>query len=69
MRNVRVNINLDRCSGTGVCVLSAPDVFDQSAQDGKVFVLANANTEEHLNAIRDAVTNCPTRALSLDERE
>ena len=68
MKNIRLAINLDRCNGTGVCVLSAPQVFDQS-NDGKVFVITGVSTEENIATIREAVGNCPTRALSLEERE
>lgn len=68
MKNIRLAINLDRCNGTGVCVLSAPQVFDQS-NDGKVFVITGASTAENMAAIRAAVTNCPTRALSFAEIE
>lgn len=67
MPRVRLIIDLDRCNGTGVCVLSAPLIFDQGAQDGKAFVRDGANTEQNLQAIREAVVNCPTRALLLEE--
>jgi ferredoxin len=69
MGTVRIVIDLDRCMGTGVCILAAPKVFDQSAEDGRVFVLENVETEQHLAAIREAVAACPSRALSLAERE
>lgn len=68
MASIKVVIDLDRCAGMGVCVLSAPQVFDQSAEDGKVFVLNDVNTDAQAVAIREAVANCPTRALSVDER-
>lgn len=67
MARLKLVIDLDRCAGTGVCVLTAPQVFDQSDENGKVFVQANANLEDHDRAVREAVANCPTRALSLKE--
>jgi len=39
---VRVLADRDRCVGAGQCVLSAPDVFDQSDQDGRVLILPHA---------------------------
>ena len=33
MENIRIVLDLDRCAGTGVCILTAPRVFDQSAAE------------------------------------
>lgn len=67
MPRPKLVIDLDRCAGTGTCVLTAPRVFDQSDANGKVFVQDQANLEEQADAVREAVANCPTRALSLKE--
>lgn len=39
---VRILADRDRCIGAGQCVLSAPDVFDQSDDDGRVLILPHA---------------------------
>jgi ferredoxin len=67
MAKLKLVIDLDRCGSTGQCVLMAPKVFDQSAENGKVFVLHDANLEDQESAVREAILNCPTRALSLKE--
>jgi ferredoxin len=67
MAKLKLVIDLDRCGGTGQCVLTAPKVFDQSPENGKVFVLQDVNLEMEENAVREAILNCPTRALSLKE--
>ncbi|HKY91595.1 MAG TPA: ferredoxin [Nevskiaceae bacterium] len=67
MSRLKLVIDLDRCAGTGQCVLTAPKVFDQSADNGKVFVLEHVNLAEQEAAVREAVLNCPTRALSVKE--
>ena len=36
---MRVEVHADRCIGSGVCVLIAPDVFDQRDDDGVVVLL------------------------------
>lgn len=67
MSKVKIVIDKSRCHGMGVCVLRSPEIFDQSSTDGKVFVVENANLSENIEAIRDAVFDCPSQALSLIE--
>lgn len=69
MPTLKIVIDHERCAGMGVCVLAAPHVFDQSDEDGKVFVIENANTEDEADRVRQAVASCPTRALSIEERK
>ena len=64
MAGARVHADRDVCIGAGLCVLTAGAVFDQD-DDGIVVVL-----DEHpadVAAARDAVANCPSGALSLEE--
>jgi ferredoxin len=61
---VRVRADRDVCIGAGLCVVTAGEVFDQD-DDGIVVVL-----DEHpadVAAAREAVANCPSGALSLEE--
>jgi len=68
---VRVVADRDRCVGAGQCVLSAPDVFDQSDRDGRVLILPDAvplrpgGPLVDEDVARSAVDLCPSRALSL----
>jgi ferredoxin len=61
---VHVHADRDVCIGAGMCVLTAGAVFDQD-DDGIVVLL-----DEHPSdaaAVREAVANCPSGALSLEE--
>ncbi|TVT48596.1 ferredoxin, partial [Amycolatopsis rhizosphaerae] len=49
----------------GQCVLTDPDVFDQSDEDGTVVVLVER--PDDLEKVREAVHICPSQALSLVE--
>lgn len=63
--NVKVSANRDVCIGAGLCLLAAPDVFDQSDDDGLVVLL-----DEHPEdgpVVREAVANCPSGAISIVE--
>jgi ferredoxin len=59
---IRVQANRDVCIGAGMCVLTAGAVFDQD-DDGIVVVLEE--TPEDVDAVRQAVANCPSGALSI----
>jgi ferredoxin len=53
------------CIGAGMCVLTAPEVFDQSEDDGTVVLLDPDPPASSEAAVRRAVQMCPSGALSL----
>ncbi|MGW0747727.1 ferredoxin [Streptomyces sp. NPDC002817] len=56
-----------RCCSSGVCALTAPDVFDQSDEDGTVVLLtARPLVSDHV-AVREAAELCPSGAIELQE--
>jgi ferredoxin len=59
---VHVHADRDVCIGAGMCVLTAGAVFDQD-DDGIVVLLDEHPSDEA--AVREAVANCPSGALSL----
>lgn len=61
---VHVHADRDVCIGAGMCVLTAGAVFDQD-DDGIVVLLDEHPADEA--AVRDAVANCPSGALSLTD--
>jgi ferredoxin len=62
----RVEVDRERCVGSGSCEALAPDVFEVD-DDGVLIVHRPEPTEDELPDVRDAVRACPTRALSLAE--
>jgi ferredoxin len=62
---VRVVADRDRCSGAGMCAAVAPEVFDQSEEDGVVVVLDPEPPAGSLAAVTEAVTLCPVAAIAL----
>ncbi|SDO21076.1 ferredoxin [Actinacidiphila guanduensis] len=62
---MRVHVDQDRCCGSGMCVLSAPSVFDQRDEDGIVVLLDPEPPAEVLADVRDAVAGCPALAIEL----
>ncbi len=59
---LHVHADRDVCIGAGMCVLTAGAVFDQD-DDGIVVLLDEHPSDEA--AVREAVANCPSGALSL----
>lgn len=65
---MKVRVNQQRCVGSGQCVRTAPEVFDQREHDGIVVLLDNAPLEAHTQAVRKAARLCPAQAISIDEK-
>lgn len=63
---MRVEGNRDVCVGAGMCVLTAPDVFDQD-DDGIVKVLHPQPEAGEEPAVRQAATLCPSGAVHVSE--
>jgi ferredoxin len=63
---IRVRADRDVCIGAGMCVLTAERVFDQD-DDGLVELITPTPAPEDVAAVRRAVRNCPSGALSLAE--
>ena len=60
----RVEVDRDRCVGSGTCEALAPAVFEVD-DDGVLAVRRPEPGEDELTDVRDAVAACPTRALAL----
>ncbi|MEO3789931.1 ferredoxin [Nonomuraea sp. B10E15] len=52
------------CIGAGMCALTAPEVFDQSEDEGTVVLLRQTPPDGQEEAVRRAVTLCPSGAIS-----
>ncbi|GAA2974763.1 ferredoxin [Streptomyces lactacystinicus] len=58
-------MDAERCIGSGMCVLTAGEVFDQREDDGTSFVRQPEPPAGALDAVREAVALCPASAISL----
>lgn len=66
MSVVRIAAERDVCIGAGMCVMSAPAVFDQD-DEGVVVLLVDEPAGSATNAAREAVRLCPSGSLSIVE--
>jgi ferredoxin len=58
----RVEVDRDRCMGTGACVHAKPEVFGLGA-DGTAEVIGPVDEDDEF--LREVVAECPTAALRL----
>jgi ferredoxin len=59
---MRVEVDLDKCTGHGICESIAEDVFEVQ-DDGTVRIQENDRPEA--DRVQQAVTQCPAAALRL----
>ncbi|MFD2763015.1 ferredoxin [Micromonospora eburnea] len=64
---VRVRVNRERCCGSGNCVVTAPEIFDQDDEVGLVLLRVAEPPPDVADRVRQAVDLCPAGAISLDE--
>ena len=64
---MHVVVDRDRCCSSGQCVGAAPEVFDQSEDDGAVELLDADPPEQWHPAVRLAAGICPARAITVQE--
>ncbi|MEE1768582.1 ferredoxin [Streptomyces sp. JV185] len=62
---MRITVDAERCVGSGMCVLTAGEVFDQGEGDGKAIVLRPEPPAETRDSVREAVDLCPAAAIVL----
>lgn len=65
---MRVVADLDVCIGAGVCVMTAPKLFDQDGDDGLVRLLVDPVPAEEERIAAEAVDLCPSAALEIVEQ-
>jgi ferredoxin len=61
---MRVVVDDRACAGHGNCWALCPDVFELN-DDGYAFVVVEVVATQHEPAVRDAVAQCPERAISI----
>lgn len=62
---MRITADVDRCVGSGQCVLIDPTVFDQDEYDGTVVLLSEEVEGEAEEHAREAAHNCPGQVFTL----
>lgn len=64
---MRVSVDTHACIGSGQCAMALPEVFDQDDTYGLVVLLDEAPPGDLHNAVHEAVSRCPVRAITASE--
>jgi ferredoxin len=64
---MRVAVDVSKCLSSGQCVLIAPEVFDQSEDDGTVLLLEETPGPDRWDRVREAAFVCPSGAITVTE--
>lgn len=64
---MKVEVDQHACVGSGQCLLTAPDVFDQRDSDAVVELLDATPPDELAPAVRNAAAGCPAGAITVHE--
>jgi ferredoxin len=64
---MRIVTDRDRCLGAGQCALHAPEIFDQSDEDGTVVLRTDTPPDDQHEVVRLAARMCPNQVITLYE--
>jgi ferredoxin len=63
---MRITVDFDLCASTGNCMHAAPDAFELR-EDGYLYVLLEAPSENLRPEVERAARMCPTGAITVTE--
>lgn len=64
---VKISTTEDTCVAAGQCVRSAPNVFAQRVDDGKVELLKESPPDAEHDLVREAADFCPSASIHIQE--
>lgn len=66
-KRLKVIVDRQKCVGSGECVFTAPEIFDQDEADGIVMLLTDTPEAALWDAARQAARQCPANAIRVEE--
>ena len=63
---MKVVVDFDKCQSNALCMAAAPEVFEVR-DDGFLYVLDEHPPESLRVKVEEAVRNCPTQAITVEE--
>lgn len=63
---MKIVLEQDKCVGSGQCVMTAPEVFDQREDDGVAFVANEDPSGDQHENVQHAADVCPALAIRIE---
>ena len=63
----RIVIDLEKCLNSGQCAYLQPEIFELDDDGAPVVLIESPEDEALLAKARDAITMCPSQAISLED--
>lgn len=63
---MKVNVDYDTCSSSGLCAQICPDVFEVRS-DNFLYVLMENPPESMRAAVTEAAASCPTNSITIED--
>jgi ferredoxin len=64
--NMKIVVDFDKCDSNALCVAAAPKLFEVK-DDNFLYILDETPGEDQKAALEEAVRNCPTGAISIED--
>lgn len=61
-----IKVDTTKCTGIGLCEMTAPTIYEVGG-DGQSHVLKDEPSPEEMSSVEEAIGNCPTGALSIED--
>jgi ferredoxin len=63
---MKVEIDVDLCTGCGLCEETCPDIFKLNEDDDVAEIIKKDYDENDEECIEEAIESCPTEAITTD---
>lgn len=62
---MRIQLDVDKCEAFAACIVAAPEVFDFDDEENIAILLDDSPSTGLREKVKEAVRNCPVRAIEL----
>ncbi|HHH80965.1 MAG TPA: ferredoxin [candidate division Zixibacteria bacterium] len=64
---MKIRIDEETCIACGICSQMCPEAFEAREEDGIAVVIASEEELDNIECVQEAIDNCPTGAIIVEE--